>query len=117
MFCGLVSGFLILTQPYGIKLQIKSLSSTNSKLTFMREILLSQDRVWGLMSGLSVYQNFVGWDSSVGIATRYALDGLEIESRWRRVFPHPSRPVLGPRSLTCNRHQIFTSGKASKAWR
>jgi len=35
-------------------------------------------------------------DSSVAIATRYGLDGLGIESRWRRDFPHPSRPALGP---------------------
>jgi hypothetical protein len=38
----------------------------------------------------------VGRDSSVGIATRYGLDGPEIESRWRQDFPHPSRPALGP---------------------
>jgi len=35
-------------------------------------------------------------DSSVGIATRYGLDGPGIESRWRRDFPHPTRPALGP---------------------
>jgi hypothetical protein len=35
-------------------------------------------------------------DSSVGIATRYEQDGLEIESLWGRDFPHPSRPALGP---------------------
>ena len=38
----------------------------------------------------------VGRDSSVGIATRYGLDGPGIESRWGRDFPHPSRPALGP---------------------
>ena len=38
----------------------------------------------------------VGRDSSVGMATRYGLDGPGIESRWRRDFPHPSRPALGP---------------------
>jgi hypothetical protein len=38
----------------------------------------------------------VGWDSSVGIATRYGLEGLGIEFRWGRVFPHPPRPTLGP---------------------
>ena len=27
---------------------------------------------------------------------RYGLDGPGIESRWRRDFPHPSRPALGP---------------------
>jgi hypothetical protein len=37
----------------------------------------------------------VGRDSSVDIATRYGLDGPGFESRWRRVFPHLSRPALG----------------------
>ena len=37
-----------------------------------------------------------GRDSSVGIATRYGLDGPGIESQWGRGFPHPSRPALGP---------------------
>ena len=37
-----------------------------------------------------------GPDSSVGIATRYGLGGPGIESRWRRDFPHLSRPSLGP---------------------
>jgi hypothetical protein len=35
-------------------------------------------------------------NSSVGIATRYELDGPGIESRWVRDFQHPSSPVLGP---------------------
>jgi hypothetical protein len=34
-------------------------------------------------------------DISVGIATRYGLDGPGIESRWGRDFPHPSRQALG----------------------
>ena len=42
------------------------------------------------------YINYVGRDSSVGTATGYGLDGPEIESRWGRDFPHPSRPTLGP---------------------
>jgi hypothetical protein len=33
---------------------------------------------------------------SVIIATRYGLDGPEIESRWGRDFPHTSLTVLGP---------------------
>jgi len=32
----------------------------------------------------------------VRTATGYGLDGLGIESRWRRDFPLLSRPVLGP---------------------
>jgi hypothetical protein len=44
----------------------------------------------------------VGRDSSVGIATRYGMDGPGIEFRWGRGFPHPSRPALGahPSSYT-----------------
>jgi hypothetical protein len=34
--------------------------------------------------------------SSVGIETRYGLEGAVIESRWGRDFPHLSRPALGP---------------------
>ena len=37
----------------------------------------------------------VGRGSSVGTATRYGLDGLEIVSRWGWDFPHTSRPALG----------------------
>ena len=36
------------------------------------------------------------WDGSVGIATRYGLEGLGIESRWGRDFPHLSRPAPRP---------------------
>jgi len=47
-----------------------------------------------IMLGMRIVS--VGRDSSVGIATRYGLDGPGIESRWRRDFPHPSRPALEP---------------------
>jgi hypothetical protein len=36
-----------------------------------------------------------GWDSVVGIETRYGLDRPGIEFRWGRDFPHPSRLALG----------------------
>ena len=35
----------------------------------------------------------------IGIATGYGLDGPRIESRWRRDFPHLSRPALGSTQL------------------
>jgi hypothetical protein len=38
----------------------------------------------------------MGRNSSIGIATRYGLDGPGIESRLGRYFPHPSRPAQGP---------------------
>ena len=43
-----------------------------------------------------LYKLRVGRDRSVGIATRYWLDGPGIESCWGRDLLHLSRPVLGP---------------------
>jgi hypothetical protein len=60
----------------------------------------------------------VGRDSSIGIATRYGLDGPEIESRCERDFPHLSKPALGP-----SQHPkqwvpgLFPGNKAAGAWR
>jgi len=39
---------------------------------------------------------FGGPVSEVGLVTGYGLEGRGIESRWRRDFPHLSRPALGP---------------------
>ena len=41
-------------------------------------------------------QSFCGQRSVVGIVTSYGLDGPGIESRWRRDFPHLSKPALRP---------------------
>ena len=38
----------------------------------------------------------MGWDSSVGIATCYGVDGPGIEPSWGRDFLYPSRAALGP---------------------
>jgi hypothetical protein len=43
----------------------------------------------------TLFLKCVGRDDVVCIATRYGLDGPVIESRWRRDFPHSSRPALG----------------------
>jgi hypothetical protein len=52
---------------------------------------------WNLrLPFLSYYSWRLGWDSAVGIATRYGLDSLGIESRWGWDFPHLSRSALGP---------------------
>ena len=55
-------------------------------------------------------------DSSVGIATRYGLEGPGIESRWGRNFPHLSRPAPNPPSLLYNGYRVFPGVKAAGAW-
>jgi len=42
--------------------------------------------------GLSIMWR-INWDSSVGVATRYGLEGPKIESRWGHDFPHQSTSV------------------------
>jgi hypothetical protein len=48
----------------------------------------------------------VGRDSVVCTATRYGLDGLGIESRLGRDFPHPDRPWVPP-SLLDNGYRVI----------
>ena len=59
-----------------------------------------------------------GWDSSVGIATRYKLEGPGIESPWGgEIFSTcPHRP-WGPPSLLYNGYLVFPGGKAAGVWR
>jgi hypothetical protein len=65
-----------------------------------------------------LYFSAVGRDSSVGIATRYRLDGLMIESRWGRDFPHHSISALGPTQSPVKRVPgPFAGDKAAGAWR
>ena len=56
----------------------------------------------------------VSRDSSVGIATRYGLDGPGIEDHRGRDFPLPSRPALGPTHIG---YRVSTGSKVSEAWR
>jgi len=54
-----------------------------------------------------------GPGSVVCIATGYGLDGLGIESRWGRDFPHLSRPALGPDPASCKMGTGFFPGVKS----
>jgi hypothetical protein len=53
-------------------------------------------------------------DSSVGIATRYGLEGPEIESLWGEIFrTHPDR-LRGPPSPLYNGYRVFPGGKGGR---
>jgi hypothetical protein len=53
-------------------------------------------------------------DSSVGIATRYGLEGPGIESRWGEIFrTYPDR-LRGPPSLLYNGYRVFPGGKGGR---
>jgi len=59
----------------------------------------------------------MGWESTVGIATRYGLDGPGIESHWGRYFLRPSRLALGPTQPPIQWVPgLFPGGKAAGAW-
>ena len=59
----------------------------------------------------------MGRYSSVGIATRYGLDGPGIESRWwGEIFrTRPDRP-WDPLGLLYNGYRVLAGGKAAGAW-
>jgi hypothetical protein len=52
-------------------------------------------------------------DSSVGIATRYGLDGPGIESRWGARFSAPVQTGPGAHPASCT---MGTGSKAAEAW-
>jgi hypothetical protein len=59
----------------------------------VRDLRRSICEPWMRLKITPTSSEIVRWDSAIGIATRYGLDGLGIESRWRRSFSHSSRPA------------------------
>jgi hypothetical protein len=54
-------------------------------------------------------------DSTVGIATRYGLEGPGIESRWGEIFrTYPDHRLRGPPSLLYNGYRVFPGGKGGR---
>jgi hypothetical protein len=65
----------------------------------------------------SLYVSGMGRYSTVGIATRYGMDGPGIESRWGARFSAFVQTGPGdPPSLLYNGYRVFPGGKAAGAW-
>jgi len=56
-------------------------------------------------------------DSSVGIATRYGLEGPGIESRWGARFSAPAQTGPGAHAASYTMGTGSSGGKADGAWR
>ena len=61
--------------------------------------------------------NVVGWDNSVGIATRYGLDGPGSNPGGGEIFRTCLDRPWSPPSLLFNGYRVFPGGKAAGAWR
>jgi hypothetical protein len=68
-------------------------------LNISQKILYQWQAGENLQKFTSLQTYLVGRYSAVSIATRYGLEGLGIESRLGRDFPHLSRQALGPTQL------------------
>jgi hypothetical protein len=53
-------------------------------------------------------------DSVVGTATRYGLEGLEIESRWGEISRTSPDRLWGPPRLLYNGYRVFPRGKGGR---
>ena len=62
------------------------------------------------LNNVQLHLYFGGSDSSVGIATRYGLDGPGIESRWGARFSAPVQTDPGAHPTSCTMGTGFFSG-------
>ena len=78
---------------FGMLLHALTLLLPPSPLNFSHPAHLAHTKMisatWLHTRLLSYYVLVVGWDSSVGKAIVYWLNGPGIESRWEHDFPHP----------------------------
>jgi hypothetical protein len=79
------------------------------RLTYI--VFYTPDKTLNIFPTYSKWQ--IGQDSSVGIATRYGLDSLGIESQYETRLSAPIQTGPGD----CHGYRVFPGDKAAGAWR
>ena len=78
--------------------------------------------MWVSSAGLHLVRKIISYpssvdrDSSVGIATRYRLDGPGIESRWSEDFHTRPDGPWAPPSLLRSGYRVFSGCEEAGAW-
>ena len=73
---------------------------------------------WNKILYIGLTLHVMGRNRSVGIATRYGLDGPGIESRLEGgIFRTSPDRLWGQPSLIYDEYRVFDGGKAAGAWR
>ena len=88
------------------------------KLLYLDRTIYLFLKIFKLYINYFSYQNSSrGRDSSVGIATRYGLDGPGIKSRCGgEIFSTPPDRPWGPPSLLYNGYRVFHGDLVAGAW-
>jgi hypothetical protein len=119
--------FIALAHGPPVWLLVSGLRVLSGFFRFGKPLLVKSGRFWFLHHAVKFHsalfcstwirKNRRSRDGTVGVATRYGLDGLGIKSQCGRVFLHPSRPALGPIQSPIQWVPSLSWVKAAGAWR
>jgi hypothetical protein len=88
------SNLLISIPLVFLRESVKSTTHKSARLTYEGTAFSATIKRWVGLTANTMYVRYL--ESVVGIATSYRLECPEIEFWSRRIFPHLSRPALGP---------------------
>jgi hypothetical protein len=85
----------VTTSKFGI-FSVQFVTRITDTTVLLDSLFMCRSTKIGYCTYFSAHCSLAGRGSSVGVATRYRLDGPGIESLWGLDFPHRSRPAVGP---------------------